>query len=159
MGPFYCPEDGMVYLDLSFFQELQTRFGARNGPFTEAYVIAHEYGHHVQNQLDLLGGGASQARGAQSGAVRIELMADCLAGVWARNAADTGYLQAPTEQDVADAMSAAAAVGDDRIQRQTQGRVVPETWTHGSSEQRTQWFGTGLRSGDPTACNTASGRV
>ena len=155
MGPFYCPSDQKVYLDLSFWQELQGRFGAK-GDAAKAYVIAHEMGHHVQHLL-----GADQkaqrlgARGETSGSVRLELQADCYAGVWAAHAAEVSNGQVALDpSDIEDGLRAAAAVGDDTLQRQTSGRVAPDSFTHGTSAQRTHWFRTGAQTGDPAACDT-----
>jgi predicted metalloprotease len=157
MGPFYCPQDQKVYLDLAFWQELSGRFGAQ-GEAARAYVIAHEIGHHVQQ----LTGQADKARrlgsrGAESGSVRLELQADCYAGVWAAHASEvSGGQVALDPKDVEDGLRAASAVGDDTLQKQTQGQVVPDTFTHGTSAQRMRWFRAGVDAGDPAACNTFS---
>jgi predicted metalloprotease len=159
VGPFYCPADQLVYIDLGFFDELQSRFGAGSAPFAQAYVIAHEYGHHVQNQLGVLERIGGDTQGPESRAVRTELQADCYAGVWAANAVETGLIEQLTQADINAGLDAASAIGDDRIQEQTQGQVSPESWTHGSSEQRRRWFSRGYEEGRPAACDTFSGSI
>jgi predicted metalloprotease len=158
MGPFYCPSDQKIYLDTSFFDELQNRFGAA-GDFAQAYVIAHEVGHHIQDLTGVLNEARSaQGRGSSAEGnavqVRVELQADCYAGVWAAN--DRNLME---PGDLEEGLRAARAIGDDTLQRQSQGRVVPESFTHGSSEQRMQWLRRGLETGDPKACDTFNAAI
>ncbi|MDX6400193.1 MAG: uncharacterized protein QOF27_799 [Gaiellaceae bacterium] len=159
VGPFYCPRDKLVYIDLGFFKDLQTRFGVGSSPFVQAYVIAHEYGHHVQDQLNILDKLGGSQTGPESLSVRTELQADCYAGVWAAHAVETQLVEQLTQADINDGLDAAAAIGDDRIQQQTQGQVTPETWTHGSSEQRRRWFSRGYEQGRPAVCDTFTGSI
>ena len=156
VGPFYCPSDHKVYLDLSFFEDLQTRFGA-SGDFAEAYVIAHEVGHHVQTLLGISGKvNELMARVSPSErnklSVRMELQADCFAGVWARQADESRQIL--ESGDIEEALNAASQIGDDRIQRRTQGQVVPDAFTHGSAAQRVRWFKLGFENGNPQTCDT-----
>jgi predicted metalloprotease len=161
VGPFYCPVDQTAYFDTDFFQVLVDQFGSSGGPLAQEYVVAHEFGHHVQNLQGVLGRAQQDPQGAQGGGVRTELQADCYAGVWAHYAAitkqeSTGvpFLEPLSDKDIADALSAASSVGDDRIQKAATGRVNPESWTHGSSAERQKWFTVGYQTGDPNKCDT-----
>lgn len=160
VGPFYCPADSTAYFDSTFFTLLETQYGSSGGPLAQEYVVAHEFGHHIQN---LIGDPRRNARGAgaESASVRTELQADCYAGIWAYYADKTPapgtnepMLNPLTDRDIADALSAAASVGDDHIQQQSSGRVNPDSWTHGSSAQRQKWFTTGYRTGQIASCDT-----
>ena len=159
VGPFYCPPDQTIYIDTAFFGQLTDRFGASGGSLAQMYVVAHEWGHHIQNIVGFMDGLDLQDTGPTSDAVRLEVQADCFAGAWV-GAASTivdgqgvTFLEPVTDQQIQDALSAASAVGDDSIQEATQGQVTPETWTHGSSEMRQRWFMTGYEGG-PNACDT-----
>lgn len=162
MGPFYCPTDRKVYIDAAFFQELTNKYGADDGALAKEYVLAHEYGHHVQDLLGALGRAQQDPQGAQSGSVRTELQADCYAGIWVAHATESKdangntLLKPVTEDDIKSALTAAKAVGDDTIEQNAGRQVTPEAWTHGSSEARQKWFMTGYRSGDLNSCDTFS---
>ncbi|ASK65361.1 neutral zinc metallopeptidase [Brachybacterium avium] len=163
VGPFYCPADATIYVDIAFFDELSGRYGADGGQLAKMYVVAHEYGHHIQHLSGTMRDADRSQTGPQSDAVRLELQADCYAGVWAHHAANTvdedgNAMLAPlTERDISSALSAASAVGDDHIQGDVAGgQVRPETWTHGSSAQRGAWFTTGYQHGTVQACDTFS---
>ncbi|MDN5963480.1 MAG: neutral zinc metallopeptidase [Actinomyces sp.] len=166
-GPFYCPGDKTVYLDLGFFQQMETDFGASAAPLAQEYVVAHEWGHHIQNLLGTFQAHDSQEQGDQGAGVRMELQADCYAGVWMNHASstvdpDSGevFLRTPSAEEIAQALQTAAAIGDDRLQEKYQGHADSDTWTHGSAEQRQRWLTTGLESGSVEQCDTfAADRV
>lgn len=166
VGPFYCPADEQIYIDMSFFSGQLQQLGASNTTFVQAYVVAHEYGHHIEHILGVLEQGqAMDQSGPKSGAVRIELMADCLAGVWAHHATGTTdeagirIITGISDEDIQSGLQAAASIGDDHIQQQTQGEVNSESFTHGTSEQRYNWFKKGIDSGDIAGCDTFSGGI
>ena len=161
VGPFYCPVDKTAYFDTDFFQVLVDQFGSSGGPLAQEYVVAHEYGHHVQDLQGTIGRAQQGVQGAQGNSVRTELQADCYAGIWAHYAAvtkqpgtDVTYLEPLSDKDIADALSAASSVGDDRIQKEATGRINPEQWTHGSSAERQKWFTVGYQTGDIKKCDT-----
>ncbi len=154
IGPHYCPTDKTIYLDETFFDQLKTQLGGSNGDVAQAYVIAHEVGHHVQNELGIMNSITRQERAnpdqANQLSIKLELQADCFAGIWAYSVNQLGIFE---NNEINEAISAAAAVGDDRIQQKAQGQITPETWTHGSAQQRVNWFNTGYTTGDPSKCN------
>jgi len=161
VGPFYCPVDKTAYFDTDFFQVLVDQFGSSGGPLAQEYVVAHEYGHHVQDLQGTIGRAQQGVQGAQGNSVRTELQADCYAGIWAHYAAvtkqpgtDVTYLEPLSDKDIADALSAASSVGDDRIQKEATGGINPEQWTHGSSAERQKWFTVGYQTGDIKRCDT-----
>ena len=161
VGPFYCPGDSKAYFDPDFFSQLETQFGSSGGPLAQEYVVAHEFGHHVQNLTGTIGNAQQGSKGSQSAAVRTELQADCYAGIWMRYASTQPapgtkqpFLKALTQQDLNDALSAASSVGDDRIQKAATGRTNPESWSHGSSAQRQKWLSIGYQNADLDACDT-----
>ena len=159
VGPFYCPADQQIYLDTSFYDQLRSQFDATAGPLSQLYIVGHEWGHHLQNEAGTFANADTSQTGPTSDGVRLEVQADCFAGAWLGSAAETTdadgtrLLEPITDEQIADALNAASAIGDDRIQEKTQGQVSPETWTHGSSEQRQKWFLAGYTNG-PTACDT-----
>ncbi|QWW18750.1 neutral zinc metallopeptidase [Schaalia sp. 19OD2882] len=162
-GPFYCPTDASVYLDLNFFAQMERDFGAENAPLAQEYVVAHEWGHHIQNLMGTFGIHDAHQAGADGEGVRMELQADCYAGIWMHWASrtidpDSGvtFLKQPTRAQIDDALKTAASIGDDRIQERYQGRATPDTWTHGAAEQRARWLMTGLETGSVAACDTFS---
>lgn len=161
VGPFYCPVDEQTYYDTAFFDDLVTQFGASSGPLAQEYVVAHEFGHHIQNLIGTLNAAQQDPQGPESGGVRVELQADCFAGMWAAHATsvpdpESGepFLRPFSTTDLDDALSAASSVGDDRIQEAATGQVNPEGWTHGSSAQRQAWFSQGFETGDINSCDT-----
>ncbi len=166
VGPFYCPADKIAYFDPGFFQELVDRFGSSGGPLAQEYVVAHEFGHHVQDNLGSISNAQDDPQGASSGSVRVELQADCYAGIWMKYASTTKdpatgqpFLKPLSQKDLNDALSAASSVGDDRIQKAATGRTNPESWTHGSSAQRQKWLTIGYQNGDVAKCDTFSVRT
>ena len=161
VGPFYCPADSTVYLDMSFFSSMEQTLGARNTPLAQEYIVAHEFGHHIQNELGTMDRADRSGAGATSDSVRLELQADCYAGLWVHYAStvpdpDTGtaFLAQPGSEEIRSAIDAAEAVGDDHIQQRSGSEVDADSWTHGSSEQRVRWFTTGLESGSVSQCDT-----
>lgn len=161
VGPFYCPSDSTVYLDLGFFQQMETDFGASDAPLAQEYVVAHEWGHHIQNLMGTFSAHDSSEQGAQGAGVRMELQADCYAGIWMHWASSTvdedsgqAFLLTPTQEQIATALQTAQAIGDDRLQLKFQGTTNTDTWTHGSAAQRQQWLTTGLTTGSITSCDT-----